>query len=272
MYKVTNYFTLTDISNQVFPAGLNRQGCIAIAELDYDNDGDFDLYVARFRIGSWLPAVAYNDYLLENRNGKYVEVSSQVGLPKGTQSHGVTVGDFNNDGWIDIHVTQYNAPDYILVNNGNRSFRRVAATTWRPPSVSGDNAAAVDYDLDGRLDLIAAQGNHINIGLGGTYRIFKNVINIATGRANFLNVRVGNAPNGSSTPMNAVITVVAGGVTMKRRVGSPGTEFANSYIETQHFGLGGATFAQTVSVRYPNGQVTALGNVRAGQTVVVGIL
>ncbi|CAN8071002.1 unnamed protein product [Agarophyton chilense] len=272
MYKVTGDFALTDITNQVYPSNLPRTGVIAVAELDFDNDGDFDLYVARTRVGPWLPDVAYDDFLLENRNGKYVDVSERAGIPKDTQSHGVTTGDFNNDGWMDVYVSQYVEPDFMLLNKGDGTFERVDGLTTRPNNVRGDNAVGVDYDLDGTVDLVSSQGDHNDADLGGSYRIFKNVLDMSEGTANFINVRVGVPWDRSCTPMHAVVLVNAGNLWIKRRVGSPGTEVSNSYLETLHFGLGSRTEVTAIYVKYANGYVVMRRNVMHGQTVLLGLL
>lgn len=270
MYKVTGEFELTDITDSVVPAGMPRTGVIAVAEIDFDNDGDFDLYLARHRVGPWLPDVAYDDILLENRNGKYVDVSDRAGIPKGTLSHGVTIGDFNNDGWMDIYVVQYTEPDFMLINQGGGSFRRVDDLTTRPNDTRGDNAVAVDYDLDGRVDIISSQGDHNDVEFGGSYRIFRNILDVSAGESNYLNVRVGLPWDRSVTPMHAVVLMNAGNLWQSRRVGSPGTEVSNSYLETLHFGIGSRTMVDVIYVKYSNGYVVARKNMEHGQTVLLG--
>ncbi|PXF40400.1 hypothetical protein BWQ96_09892 [Gracilariopsis chorda] len=270
VWRVTRAFTLTEISKQVLPRGLAYRGVAAVAELDFDNDGDFDLYVARSRIGWWLPDVAYDDYLLENRGGYYVDVSAKARIPRGTQSRGVTTGDFNNDGFIDLHVTQYNDYDILLLNRGDGTFRRVSQPISRPGNTRGDHSVAFDYDMDGRIDIISSQGDHNNVKLGGSYRLFQNITPPSKKQRNYLLVRVGNPWNRSCTPLHAVVMVQAGKLRMKRRVGSPGTAVSNSYLETVHFGLGKRRRADRIFVKYSSGYVIVLKNVAAGRTVNIG--
>lgn len=272
MWRVTDEFTLTEITNQVFPFQGRLHGVIAVAEIDFDNDGDFDLYLARHRIGPFLPDIPYDDILLENRDGKYVDVSARAGIPRGTMSHGVTVGDFNNDGWMDVFVTQFKEPDFMLINKGNGIFTRVDNLLTRPNDVNGDNAMAVDYDKDGRVDLISSQGDHIEIAFGGSYRIFKNTLDLTTGTANFIHVRVGVPWDRSCTPMHAVVLMNAQTLWQSRRVGTPGTEVSSSYLETIHFGIGSRTVVDTVYVKYANGFVVMSKNIQAGQTRNLGFV
>lgn len=269
VYKLTAPFTLQDISDDVLPRGLDRRAVLAVAEIDFDNDGDFDLYIARARVGKWMPDVVYEDYLLENRNGRYVEVGAQAGIPRGLASRGVTVGDFNNDGFMDIHVTQFSGSDVVLLNNGDGTFRRVDWLTRHGPTTRGDHAVAVDYDMDGKVDLVMSEGHQDEVELGGTFRIFKNTIpDHAAG--NYIHVRVGNPWDRSCTPLNAVVFVRSGNLRMWRRVGSPGDSVSHSYLETLHFGLGSRTKVDAIYVKYTNGYVVQRHNVTHGQTVVMG--
>ncbi|CAN8075914.1 unnamed protein product [Agarophyton chilense] len=269
VWKITRPFTLKEITKNVLPSETPYRGVAAIAEIDFDNDGDFDLYIARSRIGWWMPQGPYHDILLENRNGRYVDVSVQARIPRNTESRGVTAGDFNNDGFVDLHVTVYNSFDIMLLNRGDGTFRSVSQPINRPGNTRGDHAVAFDYDRDGRLDLVSSQGDHNDVKLGGSYRLFKNVSPMNNKR-NFLIVRVGNPWNRGCTPLHAEVLVISGGLRMKRRVGSPGTAVSNSYLEILHFGLGSRRWVNNIYVRYTCGFVLSKKNVGAGNTVNLG--
>ncbi|CAN8073648.1 unnamed protein product [Agarophyton chilense] len=274
-YRVVGSWKFRDVTNEIFPPGIGRMGTVAIAEIDYDNDGDFDLYVARTKSSDlkWVYGDIFYDYLLENVGGRFVDVTAKAGIPRETLARGVTAGDFNNDGWMDLFVTQYIQPDIMLLNNGDGTFRRVDGLISRPSNVRGDNAVAFDYDDDGRMDLISSQGDYHTEGLPGNYVLFRNVTPLNSDRR-FIKVRVGNAPDGAATALHAVVTVVAGGGDrrMIQRVGSPGAAISRSYIETLHFGLGGFSSADSVSVTYTNGYTITKTGVAASSTVVMGIV
>eukprot|EP00178_Gracilaria_changii_P003006 TRINITY_DN14402_c2_g1_i1.p1 TRINITY_DN14402_c2_g1~~TRINITY_DN14402_c2_g1_i1.p1 ORF type:complete len:504 (-),score=99.69 TRINITY_DN14402_c2_g1_i1:214-1725(-) len=269
VWKLRAPFNMVDVSDQVLPSNMEREGVVSVAEIDYDGDGDFDLYLARYRIGFWMPDTVYHDILLENRNGRYFDVSQQAGIPRATNSRGVTSGDFNNDGWIDLHVSQHTGSDIVLLNNGDGTFRRVDGLTKHAADTRGDMCVAVDYDMDGTVDLIMSEGDHDDNAIGGTYRIFKNEMSDA---ANYIHVRVGNPADRSCTPLNAVVIVNAGDLSTMRRVGSPGSSVSHSYLETLHFGLGSRTVVDSISVRYTNGNVESVKNVKHGRTVLLGVL
>lgn len=273
IFRLVAPFSFADISSSVLPPTLPRDGVAAIAEIDYDNDGDFDLYIARTDTGNlhWLRKGPYYDILLENRGGKYYDVSEKAKIPRGIATRGVTTADFNNDGFIDIFITQYSLPDILLLNNGNGTFRRIDKLTHRPYNVRGDMAAAVDYDSDGFVDLIDSQGSTHIEALGGTFRVFRNTLT-RSAQNRFIHVRVANAPKRSATSLHAVVTVTAGSLKMTRRVGSPGSAVSKSYIEVLHFGLGPRTLVNSVVVRWSNGVVRRKKNVKHGTKVLFGVL
>eukprot|EP00178_Gracilaria_changii_P021296 TRINITY_DN6332_c0_g1_i1.p1 TRINITY_DN6332_c0_g1~~TRINITY_DN6332_c0_g1_i1.p1 ORF type:complete len:124 (-),score=24.26 TRINITY_DN6332_c0_g1_i1:29-400(-) len=123
--------------------------------------------------------------------------------------------------------------------------------------------------MDGKVDLIMSEGDHDDVSVGGTYHVLKNVMGNS---GNFVHVRVGNVSDRSCTPLNAIVIVKAGDLSMMRRVGSAGTSVSHSYMEVLHFGLGTHSKVDSISVRYTNGKVESVQNVEAGQTVVVGVL
>ena len=129
------------------------------AFLDYDNDGDEDLYLAN---GSsrklQKSANPPHDYLLRNNgDGTFSDVTQKAGLGDTEWSSGVAVGDYNNDGHLDLYVTNF-GPNKLYRNNGNGTFSDVseksgvAGPHWDMPKWSM-GAAFGDYDNDGYLDL-----------------------------------------------------------------------------------------------------------------------
>lgn len=129
------------------------------AFLDYDKDGFIDIYVCN---GTWekefshgeQPKVPPTNRLYRNLgNGTYADVTRKAGVDDGGYGMGVTVGDFNNDGFPDIFVSNY-GPNVLYRNNKNGTFTDVTEKS----DVAGGDACSVgavwfDYDNDGWLDL-----------------------------------------------------------------------------------------------------------------------
>lgn len=268
VHKLVEDFHLKDISDRVLPPEIMRMATVAVAELDFDNDGLWDLYIARTTTGdlSWQRRHRRDDYLLRNVGGRYVDVSAKAGLPSNTQTRGVTVGDFDNDGWVDILLTRYEGNDLILFNNGDGSFRQTDAGFARHENVRGDMGTAVDLDRDGRLDVVLSEGDWLDKERGGFFRLMKNVGVFG----NFLHVRVGSSDNSRSTSLHAVVRVSVPGQAFMRRVGSPGTAVSNSYVEVLHFGLGHSQFVLSVSVTWTDGSVASRQSIASGAFVTFG--
>ena len=135
---------------------VNGQGA---AFLDYDNDGDQDLYLVNGSSRKLMKEVNRpHDYLLRNNgDGTFSDVTAKSGLGDQEWSSGAAVGDFNNDGFLDLYVTNF-GPNKLYRNNGNGTFSDVsdksgvAGPRWDMPKWSM-GAAFGDYDNDGHLDL-----------------------------------------------------------------------------------------------------------------------
>jgi len=135
------------------------------AFIDYDQDGFIDLYLTS---GSWKeglskqgrPGRISENRLYSNRgDGTFEDVTKKAGVGGPWYSMGVTVGDYNNDGFPDLFVSNY-GPNVLYKNNGNGTFTDVT----RRANVGGGKEFSVgavwlDYDNDGFLDLYV--GNYL---------------------------------------------------------------------------------------------------------------
>ena len=130
-------------------------GC---AFIDYDNDGYPDIllvngtdFAGHGHAGATTPKLYHN-----NRNGTFSDVTRQAGLAVPMFGLGVSVGDYDNDGFDDLFITAL-GQSHLFHNNGNGTFTDVTkAAGMSGPSEFSTSAAWVDYDRDGKLDLIVA--------------------------------------------------------------------------------------------------------------------
>ena len=124
-----------------------------LALFDYDNDEDLDLYLVN---GSDLPRVASDkgatNVLYRNDNGKYTDVTKDAFVGDSGYGNGCCVGDYNNDGFVDLYVTNY-GKNILYKNNGDGSFTDVTEQTGVDGSQFSSGCAFLDYDADGYLDL-----------------------------------------------------------------------------------------------------------------------
>ena len=89
-----------------------------------------------------------------NPSGKltFTDVTESAGLGHADQGMGVAAGDYDNDGYTDLYVTNYDH-NILYHNNGNGTFTDVTAAAGVASSGWSTSAAFIDYDRDGLLDL-----------------------------------------------------------------------------------------------------------------------
>jgi hypothetical protein len=137
-----------------------------VAMLDYDNDGWLDLFfVNGARIQDPMPRGAspdksdprfWNRLYHNNRDGTFTDVTETAGLQGRSYGMGVATGDYDNDGNVDLLVTNLGG-NILYHNNGDGTFTDVTAKAGVGGSGWCTGACFVDYDRDGRLDLIVSR-------------------------------------------------------------------------------------------------------------------
>ena len=154
-----------------------------IGLLDYDNDGDLDVFLVQGRMlgpdanvadalippaspGPLMGRLYRNDLEIGpdgSRSWRFVDVTEQSGLHADGYGFGVAAGDIDNDGRVDLLVTSFES-ERLFRNNGDGSFTDVTDEAGiEARNAFGVSAAFVDYDRDGRLDLYV--GNNVDYDL-----------------------------------------------------------------------------------------------------------
>jgi len=141
-------------------------GC---AFIDYDGDGYPDILLVNGE--DWQGHKRTTSTLKlyhNNHDGTFTDVTAKAGLAVSLFGLGVAVGDYDNDGHDDIFVSAL-GQSRLFHNNGNGTFTDVtkAAGLWGPNEFS-TSAAWVDYDRDGKLDLVVA--NYVQWSIDGDLR------------------------------------------------------------------------------------------------------
>ena len=127
------------------------------AFFDYDNDDDLDIY---FVNGTYLPGAhaerqPTNALYRNNGDGTFTDVTNLSGVGDTGYGVGCCVGDFDNDGYLDIYVTNF-GKNVLYRNNGDGTFSDVTDAANVGDGRWGASCAFADYDKDGDLDLYAA--------------------------------------------------------------------------------------------------------------------
>jgi hypothetical protein len=130
-----------------------------VAVFDYDNDGWPDIFLVN---GTTLdagtsPGGPTNHLYHNNHDGTFTDVTEKAGLRHSGWGQGVCVGDYDNDGYEDLYVTYY-GKNVLYHNNGNGTFTDVSAKAGvgGTGKAWGTGCAFLDYDRDGKLDLMVA--------------------------------------------------------------------------------------------------------------------
>ena len=161
-----------------------------VALLDYDGDGDLDVFLvqggpledsapsaARGRTPSRSaptdpPAhrIFRNDLRVAadgSRRLQFTDVTARAGIGRRAYGMGAAVGDYDNDGDLDLFVTAF-GPETLYRNNGDGTFTDVTADAGVSDALWSTSAAFIDYDRDGDLDLFVA--NYIDFTIAGNKR------------------------------------------------------------------------------------------------------
>ena len=126
-----------------------------VAVLDYDGDGDQDVLFIDSGALPGYEGEAGGSVLYRNEGGRFIDVTRRSGLEILSYGMGVTAGDIDSDGDIDVYVTAFGA-NLLFENLGDGSFREVGRAAGVDDAAWGASAAFADADLDGDLDLYVA--------------------------------------------------------------------------------------------------------------------
>jgi enediyne biosynthesis protein E4 len=136
-----------------------------VALLDYDNDGWLDIYLVN---GSTYDAMTgkasppHAALFHNNHDGTFTDVAEKAGVTNDRWGFGVAVGDYDNDGWPDLYVTNF-GKNRLFHNNHDGTFTDVAEKAGVTLGNWSTGATFGDYDGDGRLDLFVPGYVHYDI-------------------------------------------------------------------------------------------------------------
>lgn len=202
------------------------------------------------------------DILLINKGDHFVDASREWNIPLGVNTWGVTHADFNNDGWQDLFVYRYGylrerIADLLLLNSGSGHFDIMTShgAFDAMDTGHGDMGQAFDFDLDGQVDMLNGSEEE------GRWYLYKNQEKSV---GNYVLINVGYSPKSKVDAYGAVVTIeTASGKKYKQRVGSAGEVFSQSLLNIIHFGLGSETKIKSANIRWRNGEIVKLGQLKA---------
>jgi hypothetical protein len=138
------------------PVVTDVERSIGASWFDYDNDGDVDFFVAVFSGG---PCSLYQN----NGDGTFTKVTNALTSSLMADAITAPIADFDNDGLLDLFLVRQNAAqNQLFRNTGNGSWAKLPANTFDSICTGSSDAAWVDYDRDGFVDLFTQNGYNLN--------------------------------------------------------------------------------------------------------------
>jgi hypothetical protein len=239
-------FTKLDTGLVVNDGGIS----VGVSWGDYDNDLDFDLFVA-----NWYNE---NNFLYQNNGyGTFTKVTSGPIVNDGGHSVGGSWGDYDNDGDLDLYVTNdYNQNNFFYSNNDDGSFTKITTGDLVNDGGRSNGATWADYDNNGYLDLFVPNGASPSQS-NCLYRnngIFNN---------NWINIKcVGTISNTSAigARVKAKSTINGTAVWQVREIcGQTGFNAQNSF--NVEFGLGDGSVVDSLIIKWPSEIVDIYSNI-----------
>ncbi|TYK66271.1 CRTAC1 family protein [Colwellia echini] len=210
-----------------------------------------------------LPAM-----LLENRGGKFFDVTAAMGIDINEQTTSALAADFNNDGWTDLFFMRYGdmskeVTQYLYMNNAGKSYTLVEdhGAISTDLGATGSGAEVIDYDKDGDFDLIFANER-------GKWHLFENHTETISNN-NYIGITVGMSPVEKADLFGTKVTVNACGRIQTREVGNTSSSFAVTYNNDLLFGLGECDEVDDVTVTWTNGEKVKLTPKQVNQYITI---
>lgn len=279
------------------PSGLglvSNGGNYGTVWIDYDNDHDMDLFIAKCRGGATEAKI--NQLHRNNGDNTYTNVAgnSGVNLADPVQTWSSAWGDYDNDGDMDGYIgasSTSDGPTKYMRNNGDGTFTDISGSVDLSGTPLGIENAPGDFDNDGHLDIFSNGRILLNGGDGLSFTVLSQTVpqSGAIGDANddgfldifsnglFLNngndnnwikiVTIGDQSNRNGIGARVEITSPGLGTQIRDVRSGEGFRYMSSL--NTHFGLGQDDSIETVTVHWPSGNITTIDNPDINETLVI---
>jgi len=224
---------------------------------DYDNDGDFDLFVTNVGTG----ATSVNQLYRNEGDGTFTKISGINVVTDLGNSRGSDWGDFNNDGWLDLFVANRNQ-DFLYQNNGDGTFTKITTGDIVNLVSNSYSCSWNDINNDGFLDMYITTEPATNANA-----LFIN----NTNSNNYFNAHlVGTASNVSAigAKIRVKATVAGNPLWQVREIRGQNGHGSQGSLNAE-FGLGDASIIDSIVVHWPSGNVQYLTNQSVNQFMTI---
>lgn len=251
--------------------------------VDYDNDGDSDLFVTKCIFGSGDPTDPnrVNKMYRNEGNGTYTEVGEEVNLADNAQSWTTVFEDFDNDGDFDAFVVNHDFDNRLMIND-NGVFTDAFASTGLTSDLGSWEGVGGDFNNDGFVDIIGQFGQSLYINNGdltftpqsapfqdGGIGDFNNDGFLDAVKGTTIHYNDGNDNNWVKINTEGIFSnkngigarvEIHGSWGIQIREVRSGTSFSPMSSLTVHFGIGQAESIDEIVIKWPSGIITNVEN------------
>lgn len=212
---------------------------------DYDHDGDMDMYVTN---SYHAPRNGYNKLYRNDGNNTFTDAAFPAGVNGNfnEDSFGLSVADFDNDGWEDIYVTDLGHLDRLYHNNGNGTFTDIALGAGILMN-NHRTVAVADFNNDGWIDIFTAGQQH-------------NILMYNNGGSNHWITITLRGISDNYYGVDAKVVVYNGSSRQLQEIRAGDSFCSQNHNLTAHFGLGQSTSIDSIIVTWPTGAVDRITN------------
>ncbi len=221
---------------------------------DYNNDSFFDIYLTNISFSHPCPLFT------NSGDGYFVENGAELGVHNTGWAWGTEFFDCDHDGDVELYVVNGNVVEggeNFFFNNmtteGSGGFFDVSQQSGANGGFEARGLVVFDYDNDGDLDMLVANW-HAEPYLYENETITKNWLKIQL-----------QGTESNRDGFGAIVSLTINGKTTYRH--NDGVEFLGQSVQPIHFGMGEATIAEQIFVRWPNGREEFFYDIAANQTV-----
>lgn len=261
--------------------------------VDYDNDGDLDMHMAKCIVWA-MPGHEGRDNLLYNNDGNnnYTEVGAGTNMEDNDQSWVSLWEDFDQDGDFDVITFNHEVSNRFMDNQGDGTFVDVSNTTGIPTTALGvREALAADFDNDGHIDILTdnppnffygngdntfvAYPSSVPAGAIGDLNddgfidvVYRNKVWYNNGNTNHW-IRINTIGNQSNRNGIGARVELYGAWGRQTREVRASQSWSTMNTLATHFGIGSATAVDSIVVKWPSGMRSLLVNPPIDQAIVV---